>query len=220
MPRFARLVVPGLPHHVTQRGNRRQPVFFRDEDWQGYLHALLVQTQQHGVAIWAYCLMTNHIHLIAVPARPDSLALALGETHRRYTWQVNRRAGWTGYLWQGRFASFPMEARHAYAAIRYVERNPVEARLVTRAEDYPWSSANAHVLGTPDPLLTSHFLKERITDWADFLRGTEDDVLGRTLARHGGVGRPLGSPDFIDHLEQVTGRRLRRGRPGRPRIMK
>ena len=216
MPRFARLVAPGLPHHVTQRGNRRQPVFFRDEDWQGYLHALLVQTQQHGVAIWAYCLMTNHIHLIAVPARPDSLALALGETHRRYTWQVNRRAGWTGYLWQGRFASFPMEARHAYAAIRYVERNPVEARLVTRAEDYPWSSARAHVFGTHDPLLAPCPLRGEIADWGQFLQKPVAEW-GSMVERHSRTGRPLGDRSFLERLERLTGRRLQKQQPGRKR---
>jgi putative transposase len=216
MPRFARLVIPGLPHHVTQRGNRRQPVFFTEDDRQAYLRALLVQTQQQGVAIWAYCLMTNHIHLVAVPARPDSLARALGEAHRRYTWQVNRRAGWTGYLWQGRFASFPMDAPHAYAAIRYVERNPVEARLVTRAEDYPWSSARAHVRGIPDPLLTPCPLQSEIADWGRFLREPIGEW-GRLAEHHSRTGRPLGDTDFLARLEQMTGRRLQKRRAGRRR---
>jgi putative transposase len=214
MPRLARLVVPGLPHHLTQRGNRRQPVFFTEQDRQTYLHELLVQTRQHGVAIWAYCLMTNHVHLVAVPAHPESLARAVGEAHRRYTAQVNRRAGWTGYLWQGRFASFPMEARHAVAAIRYVERNPVEVRLVAQAEDYPWSSARAHVRGTHDPLLTPCPLQTEIPDWRRFLAEPLTEW-GRVLEQHSRTGRPLGEPAFIAQLEQRTGRRLQKQPPGR-----
>ena len=220
MARLPRLALPNLPYHVTQRGNRRQLVFFCAADRQLYLALLSEQASHFGLEVWAYCLMDNHVHLIVMPRRAESLTRAVAETHRRYTRAVNFREGWRGYLWQGRFGSVVLDERHLIAAVRYVERNPVVAGLVRRAEDYPWSSAKAHVLGTPDPLLTNHFLKERITDWADFLRGKGDDAMGRTLARHGGVGRPLGSQEFIDHLEQVTGRRLRRGRPGRPRIMK
>jgi len=215
MARLPRLAVPDLPYHVTQRGNRRQAVFFQDDDRRLYLSLLQAQAQRYGLEVWAYCLMTNHVHLVVMPRRAESLTRAIAETHRRYTRAVNFREGWRGYLWQGRFGSVLLDEPHLLAAVRYVERNPVVASLVERAEDYPWSSARAHVLGTPNPVLTSHFLMERITDWATFLRSAEDDPLGQRLHQHASIGRPLGSRAFLEHLEQLTGRRLRRGRPGR-----
>lgn len=216
MARLPRLALPDLPYHVTQRGNRRQPVFFQGADRTVYLTLLREHAQRFGLEVWAYCLMTNHVHLVVVPRRAGALTRAIGETHRRYTRHINFREGWRGYLWQGRFGSVALDEPHLVAAIRYVERNPVTAQLVTRAEDYPWSSARAHVQGTPDPVLTHHVLQEQITDWATFLRDPADDTLGSRLASQGSIGRPLGSPSFLAQLEQRTGRRLRRGRPGRP----
>ena len=216
MPRIARLIIPGIPHHVTQRGNRRQPTFFSEEDRQTYLRLLLEESRQYGVVFWAYCLMDNHVHFIAVPESSESLARAFGETHRRYSSRINRREGWTGYLWQGRFASFPMEPRHCYAAIRYVERNPVDAGLVALAEEYPWSSARAHAKKTPDPLLAPLPLTQEIEDWAAFLRLPTDEIK-HDVERHSRTGRPLGSPGFVEQLERLTGRRLRKQPPGRRR---
>ena len=160
--------------------------------------------------------MDNHVHFIAVPERSDSLARAFGEAHRRYTLMINQREGWTGYLWQGRFASFPLDERHAYAAIRYVERNPVEAGLVSRAEDYPWSSARAHVKRMNDPLLVKHVTVDHIQDWAEFLGGPVGEV-GEQLEHHSRTGRPLGDREFLERLEQVTGRRFLKQQPGRKR---
>jgi putative transposase len=216
MARLARVTIPHLPHHVTQRGNRRQRVFFCDQDRQLYLRILLEQSRKSGVAFWAYCLMDNHVHFIAVPAQEDSLAKTFGETHRRYTSLINRREEWTGYLWQGRFASFPLDEAHLYAAIRYVERNPVVAGLVARAEQFPWSSARAHVSGMPDPLLTRHFVIERIPDWAAFLRSPQDEFT-KQFARHEWTGRPFGERAFVERLEQLTGRRLHKRSPGKRR---
>ena len=138
MARLARLVVPGYPYHVTQRGNRRQPVFFGPEDYQHYLQVLREQSGRWGLQVWAYCLMTNHVHLMVVPETTESLRRGLGDTHRRYTRAINFREGWRGFLWQGRFASVLLDEPYVYAAVRYVERNPVAARLVERPEDYPW----------------------------------------------------------------------------------
>ena len=216
MARLPRLAVPDLPYHVTQRGNRRQAVFFKAADRAMYLALLREHTQRFGVEVLAYCLMTNHVHLIVVPRHEGTLTRAIGETHRRYTRAINFREGWRGYLWQGRFGSVALDEPHLVAAVRYVERNPVTAGLVSRAADYPWSSARAHVQGTLDPVLTSHALQTQITDWAGFLQDPADDALGHRLASQGSIGRPLGSPNFLAHLEQLTGRRLRRGRPGRP----
>ena len=215
MARLPRLTIPDLPYHVTQRGNRRQPVFFRDEDRQLYLAILREQAVRYRLEIWAYCLMDNHVHLVVMPRQEAGLTRAIGETHRRYTRAINFREGWRGYLWQGRFGSVALDEAHLIATIRYVERNPVAAGLVARAEEYPWSSARAHVLGLNDSVLTTHFLTERIADWVEFLRDPTDDRLGRTLNQHGSVGRPLGDVPFLERLEHVTGRRLRRGRPRR-----
>ena len=214
MARLARVVVPGLPHHVTQRGNRRQPVFFGEADYRAYLQELRVQSKRWGLQVWAYCLMTNHVHLIVVPQTEQSLARGLGEAHRRYTRLVNFREGWRGYLWQGRFGSVPLDEAHLYAAMRYVERNPVEAGMVQRAHDYPWSSARAHVLHTPDPLLSPHVLQETVPDWATFLATPNDEAPTSRLELHLRTGRPLGSAQFLDQIEQRLGRRVRPQKPG------
>ena len=148
MPRLARVVVPGLPHHVTQRGNRRQQTFFCDEDYRSYLELMGQWCSAHQVEIWAYCLMPNHVHLIAVPQSADGLRRAVGEAHRRYTRSVNFREGWRGHLWQGRFASFVLDERYLLTAARYVELNPVRAGLISAPSRYPWSSAAAHAART------------------------------------------------------------------------
>ena len=153
MTRLARMVVGGLPHHVTQRGNRREAIFFEDGDHDIYRDLLAEQTRKAGVEVWAYCLMPNHVHLILTPTRADSLGLAVGEAHRRYTNFINARGRWTGHLFQSRFASVAMDEAHLVAAVCYVNLNPVRARLVSRAEDWPWSSARAHLAGVDDNLV-------------------------------------------------------------------
>lgn len=208
MARLARIVVADVPHHVTQRGNRRQPVFFGDEDYRAYLALLKEFTRRAGVAVWAWCLMPNHVHLMLVPPTPDALRGALAEAHRRYSRMVNLREGWRGYLWQGRFASCPMDEAHALMAARYIELNPVRARLVRRPEDWPWSSARAHLGGGRDGLTRQGALGIRARDWARFLAaGLDDDAL-ETIRRGERTGRPLGSRDFVERLETETGRAL------------
>jgi putative transposase len=145
MARLARLVVPEVAHHVTQRGNRRQPVFFEDSDYEAYRELLAENIRANGVRCVAWCLMPNHVHLILEPPSPDALRSALAKAHRLYSRRINFAHGWTGYLWQGRFASYPMEPAHLMAAVRYVELNPVKAKLAGQAEDWSWSSARAHV---------------------------------------------------------------------------
>ena len=137
MARIARVVCPGIPHHVTQRGNRRQETFFCDEDYAAYLDLMAERCRHWGVEVWAYCLMPNHVHLIAVPSTEDGLARAIGQAHCRYTRMVNFRENWRGYLWQGRFASFPMDESYFISCARYIGLNPVRAQLVTRATDWP-----------------------------------------------------------------------------------
>ena len=125
MARLARIVVPGMPHHITQRGNRRQQTFFNSDDYSVYIDLMAQWCREQGVRIWAYCLMPNHVHLVAVPSSEGGLRRAIGEAHRRYTRRVNFREGWRGHLWQGRFASFVMDESYLLAAARYVELNPV-----------------------------------------------------------------------------------------------
>jgi putative transposase len=208
MPRFRRVVVPGYPHHLIQRGNRRQRVFFSEEDRAFYLTLLGRLAKKHGIAIWAYCLMGNHVHMVAVPERADSFARGLGEIHRRYTLVINTREGWKGFLWQGRYLSYPLEGGYLFRAVRYVERNPVRAGLVARAWDYEWSSARAHVEREPHPLLSPFSLEASIKDWAEYLREEDDPEDVEMFQRHELTGRPMGSEDFVKRLETLTGRVL------------
>jgi putative transposase len=214
MARLARVVVAGVPHHVTQRGNRRQPAFFGEQDYVAYLDLMAEWCAALGVEIWAYCLMPNHVHLIAVPKTADGLAKALGEAHRRYTRRVNLREDWRGHLWQGRFASFPLDRAHTLAAARYIELNPVQARLADRPEDYPWSSARAHLTGVDDRLARVGPLLDEIGDWRTFLSVPARKDEGEALRRHERTGRPLGDEGFLTQMETLVGRRLRRGKRG------
>ena len=215
MARMARIVIPNVPHHITQRGNRSQKVFFSDNDKVTYLELLRKHTQESGLKFWAYCLMDNHIHLIAVPEKEDSLAKGIGDTHKYYTRMVNFRENWRGYLWQGRFSSFPLDEKYLYAAIRYVERNPVRAGIVKRAEDYEFSSAKGHVYKTKDLLLSDNFVVEEIKDWREFLAGEDKKQDIKLFKKHARVGRPLGQEGFIENLEKITGRILKPLKPGR-----
>ena len=153
MPRTARIVVPDVPHHITQRGNNRQDVFFVDDDRRVYLSILKEQSEKFGLEILGWCLMTNHIHLIGRPAGPESLAKALGQTHFRYTQYINKFHGRSGHLWQNRFFSCPLGRAHFWKALLYVEQNPLRAKMVRRPWRYPWSSAKAHVENSSDDAL-------------------------------------------------------------------
>ena len=221
MARMARVVAAEVPHHVVQRGNRRQPVFFSSADYRAYLRYMAAWCGQERVDIWAYCLMPNHVHLVAVPGSERSLARAIGEAHRRYTIRVNQRENWRGYLWQGRFSSFPLDEQYLLTAVRYVELNPVRAGLAERPWQYPWSSAAAHVRGKDDLLVKVKPMLGRVGDWREYL-GTEPDSTDlEMLRRHTRTGRPLGSRDFVELLEAKAGRPLaprKRGpRPHRAR---
>ncbi len=210
MGRVARVVVPGFPHHVTQRGNRRADVFEVDDDREAYLRLLKRYAERHGLALWAYCLMSNHIHLVVVPEREDSLGLALRDTHTVYAMHFNARTELTGHVWQGRFYSCPMDESHLWAAVRYVEQNPVRAGLVERAEEYRWSSAPAHCGLRADSLLSRDFPPaDVIEDWAEWLSaGAKSEDVDR-IRRQTHTGRPCGSPKFLDQLENLVQRVLR-----------
>ena len=215
MARLARIVVPGLPHHVTQRGNRREAIFFEDGDHEVYLDLLAEQTLKADVAVWAYCLMPNHVHLILKPARADDLGRAVGEAHRRYTNFINARGRWTGHLFQSRFASVVLDDLHLIRAGRYVSLNPVRARLVARPEDWKWSSVRAHLAGVDDALVTVRPVLDRIPHLkALLLQGSAEDDFSE-LRRAELTGRPLGAPEFVAGLESLLGRKIARRAPGR-----
>jgi putative transposase len=211
---LARAVAPGLPHHVTQRGNRRQQTFFTTADYRLYRELMAEWCGRLGVEIWAYCLMPNHVHLIAVPESAEALGRAIGEAHRRYTWTVNRRQEWRGHLWQGRFSSFPMDEGHLLAAARYVELNPVRAKLRPRPEAHPWSSARAHLEGRDDGLVKVAPLLDLVPKWAEFLAGGLAEEQAATLRKHERTGRPLGDKRFVAKLEKQLGRPLTKRKPG------
>ena len=208
MARIARVVAAEVPHHVVQRGNRRQLVFFSTADYKAYLRLMAAWCGQQGVEVWAYCLMTNHVHLIAVPGSEQGLARAIGEAHRRYTVRVNQRENWRGYLWQGRFSSYPLDEQYLLAAVRYVELNPVRVGLAERPWQYPWSSAAAHVRNRDDILVRVKPMRDRVADWREYLSDEPDSTDVETLRRHLRTGRPLGSPEFVESLEAKLARSL------------
>jgi putative transposase len=216
MSRVARIVVPGYPHHVTQRGNRRADVFETEDDRHAYLRFLKKYGERHGLDIWAYCLMTNHVHLIAVPEREESLARTLRDAHTVYAMRFNTRTQMSGHVWQGRFYSCVLDETHLWAAVRYVERNPVRAGMVDRAEDHPWSSAPAHCGLRTDPLLSKEYPPPGvIVDWAEWLRVEEDPDAVDRIRRQTSTGRPCGGSRFVVQLENLLGRLLRPAKRGR-----
>jgi putative transposase len=216
MARIGRFVVPDLPHHVTQRGNRRGTVFFGEDDYALYRDLLSEACGREGVAVWSYCLMPNHVHLILTPRTSEGLGRALGKAHRRYSAFINARLRVTGHLFQARFASVVMDEAHLMAAARYGALNPVRARLVERAQDWRWSSAGAHLAGGDDGLVTVAPLLDRCAGrFADLLDDEQDSGALTALRAAETLGRPLGSPDFLDRLAAQMGRNPRPGKRGR-----
>jgi putative transposase len=214
MARLARIVVPGMPHYITQRGNRAQPTFFREDDYKTYLELMSEWCEKHRVEIWAYCLMPTHVHLIAVPRSEDGLWRAIGEAHRRYTRHVNFREKWRGYLWQGRFASFVLAKPYLLAAARHVELNPVRAKLVAAPGDYRWSSARAHLKRRDDCLVKVSPLLEMAGGWRRLLARALSEEELEQIRSHERTGRVLGDDAFQKRLEKRLGRTVRRQKPG------
>lgn len=218
MPRKARIVAPGFPHHITQRGNYKQIIFEEDADRKKYLALIKKYSEKYKLEIWAYCLMTNHVHFIAVPSTPDSLARTFNQVHMLYSQYFNKKKEQTGHLWQGRFYSCILDEAHLFAALRYIENNPVRAGLVKRAEDYPWSSAASHVSGVNDPILSTDLpMLNMITNWREFLYLDKDRETQENLRSCTRTGRPAGSTDFTESIEELLGMKIKAGRGGRPK---
>ncbi len=215
MPKFPRLVVPGLPHHVTQRGVRRQDTFFSEADYRRYLDIANELTQDWAVEFWAYCLMPNHIHAVVVPGEPNSLSKYFAILHRRYARRTNTHFEWAGHLWQKRFFSVVMDEPHCVAALRYVEKNPVRAALCTEAQEWSWSSARANLGLSDDPLIDRARTKDLIPSWHDFIAEDDDFRAIERIRAWTSSGRPGGDERFLLSLEDRTGRRVRKMPPGR-----
>jgi putative transposase len=206
MARLPRLVLPGIPHHITQRGNRRERTFFQDDDYALYLDLLAQAAGQAHVEIWGYCLMPNHVHIIAVPSDEDGLRRTFRHVHRHYTGYINARLRTTGHLWQGRFSSVAMDEEHLYQALRYVALNPVRARLVQRAQDWAWSSTRAHLAGKDDHVVSVAPALDRVGDFAAFLGEAFDEAMSYAALRKAeSVGRPIGSKEWLADMEAKTG---------------
>jgi putative transposase len=222
MARFARVVVPAVPHHVTQRGNARRPVFVTDADRLVYLDLLESNCRLHQVSVIGFCLMTNHVHLVAVPRWADAMGLALRNAHGRYALYLNARQSSGGHVWQGRYYSCPLDTGHLWAALRYSELNPVRAGMVATADLYRWSSAATHC-GQPDgglPLRLDRGLWDGSWDpvsWRQFLKQADAARDVAPLRANTHTGRPLGSAEFVRGLENVLHRGLAPRKGGRPR---
>jgi putative transposase len=215
MARLARLVVPGLPHHVTQRGNGRAQTFFGEADYRLYRDLLAEACRDADVAVWAWVLMPNHVHLVLTPSDEDGLRRALAPVHRRYAGHVHARERRTGHFWQGRFGAVVMDEAHLCAALAYIVQNPVRARLVEHATDWPWSSVHAHLSGRPDGLTTLEPVHERYPRFAELIDTDPDPLAFNRLRRAETIGRPLGDEPFLTALETQTQRRLRPAKRGR-----
>ena len=196
-----------MPHHVTQRGVRSMPVFHSDIDRQDYLQLLRHHAGEDGIDFWAWCLMDNHVHLVAVPREITSLAAGIGEAHRNYTLRYNEIDAVSGHLFQERFHSFPVQVEgYLFSVVRYVECNPVRAGLVKDASAYPWSSARHHLHGTPDSLVRNSPIRDMFPDWAGVLREHQENL--DEIRKHSRTGRPYGSEAWIKSIELLSERPL------------
>lgn len=218
MARQARITLADTPHHVSQRGNRGDIVFFERADFETYKDLMAEQCAENNVAIWAYCLLPNQIHLIATPQKPDDLARAIGEAHRRYTRYINDKKDWRGHLFQDRFYSCALDESAVTDAGHFIEALPVTAGIAPKPEHYLWSSAKAHLQGRNDSLLAPHHpLKNMVHDWAAFLSMPLPRKIMDDIALHLQTGRPRGSDEFLDTIEDTLGKRVRALPIGRPR---
>jgi putative transposase len=220
MSRIARIVALDLPHHITQRGNNRADVFFDNNDRSFYLQTLRKYCLEFKLEIWTYCLMNNHVHLLAVPQYQYSLAQGIGRTNLVYTQYINKKYNRSGRLWQNRFFSCPVDKeQYLWAVARYIETNPLRARLVKQPWDYQWSSARHHTKGITDVAVSeSDWLRlESRDEYIQFIKEqSEDEII---LIRKATLsGRPLGQQKFIVSLEKSLGRQLQIQNPGRPRV--
>ncbi len=219
MPRTARIVVPDLPYHITQRGNYRQVVFEDDEDRWSYLSWIDDYSKKYNLSIISYCLMDNHVHFIVIPREEDSLAKVFSISHMRYSQYFNKKKKASGHLWQGRFYSCVMDEDFLVTALRYVERNPVRAGIVGKPWQWKWSSAGEHV-GKRNGIINleniTTLIDTTVKEWKEYIDLDENEEEVNNIRKHTMLGRPLGTKNFIAKLGKRLGRVLSvlpRGRP-------
>ena len=218
MSRIARVVVPGSPHHITHRGIRRSDVFWEDADRLRYLDLFRSSCKEFLLRIWAFCLMSNHVHYVAVPEEPDSIAKVFHSSHGKYGEYFNEKYGLTGNLWEGRPHSSVMDDSHTFSAVRYVEMNPVRAGIVAKPGDYKWSSARVRFGLAFDTLLDPSWPPPgTIVDWESWLTEREHEDVANLIRRNTTRGRPCGDDSFIKRIEDLTGRCLSPQKRGRKR---
>lgn len=225
MPRRARLSIPGIPWHITQRGNNRAVCFYAEEDYQFYLHFLEEFSVKFGCSIHAYVLMTNHVHLLLTPQRSDSASLLMKHLGQRYVQYINRTYRRSGTLWEGRFRSCLTQTEdYVLACYRYIELNPVRAGMVMKPQDYRWSSYHANALGKGRRLITPHeeYSRLGLDDAARrdayralFKSHLDEEVVDQIRSATNG-NFALGGERFQKEVETMLGRRARRGQAGRP----
>ena len=201
MPRAPRIVVPGLPHHVTQRGIRRKTTFFNVADYLAYIALVRKYKRVAGVDIWTYCLMPNHVHMIVVPHYDDSLAKFFGPVHSQYAARVNAAHEWQGHMWQQRFYSTVMDEQHTLAAMRYVELNPVRAGLCASPDEWRWSSVCANLGLDSDELVSTDMTRTMVDNWHDYLGEAIPDEMLRSIRKSTRTGRPAGCNRFVRSLK-------------------
>ena len=212
MARFARVIALGVPHHITQRGNARHFILQSDVDRKVYLDLLRQSLELHDVEMVGYCLMSNHVHLVAIPNTANALAVSLKETHGRFASYWNGIHSSSGHVWQGRYYSCPLDESHLWEALRYTELNPVRAATVARPEAWPWSSAPVHCdTAVADSCLAMELWRSRwSTDsWREYLRAGESQAKLAAIRHNTHTGRPLGSEEFTRAVEGQTKRSLR-----------
>lgn len=215
MARQARIVIPNTAHHITQRGNRGEPVFFEKGDYQAYLNILLEQCERFHVSLYSYCLLPNQIHLIVEPQEPELLARAIGETHRRYSVLINERNNWSGHLFQNRFFSYPCDEQNTLRAARFIETLPVTMKIAPKPENYLWSSAKSRIKIVENTFLKPFRSFHAIHNWAEYLDRPMDPTEMNKIQLHLQTGRPRGSDLFLDNIETLIGRKVRPQKRGR-----
>ena len=216
MTRIARVVMPDVAHHITQRGIRRSNVFLDEADRQMYLGLFLEDSRRFLLHILAYCLMTNHVHFVAVPERKDSIWKTFHRCHSAYAMAFNKKYGFSGHLWQSRPFSCVLDEAHQWAAVRYVELNSVRAGMVLLAEDFRWSSARAHCGIHDDPLVDPDWPPSgSIVDWKAWLRDrSEIPHIDRLIRQNTTTGRPCGNEEFVKLVGSTLKRELGKKKPG------
>lgn len=217
MPRTARIVIPEVPHNVTQHGNNYQYILKSDTFKKKYIELLKYKSNLNEMYILSYCLMDNHVHFVVIPHYSYSMARTFGQTNMMFSQYYNKITGYKGHVWQDRFYSCPMDREHLYEAIRYVEMNPVRANIVKEPMDYKWSSARGHINKIKDPLITGkHDIVDDIDDWYNYLLNNPDENMMKSIQNGTQKGIPAGDEVFISKIEKLIRKSFKINPVGRP----